>query len=476
MKAFYALFAPFALLVLALANGPQAQAQARGGMPGGIPGGPPFGSPPMGPPVGIPGGPGNMPEIGGGAVGPGGIGRGGPPMTLPEVAAERARIAAVPGLERAQAAKDAPLADAEKERAATLASQSPDVYELDANGALAVKGEVLVAGLDAPALARIETAGFRVLRKEEMPDLGLVLAAVSTGGLSAREAIAKLRRIAPGGTYELNHVMFESGGTGAGSRKSATLAEAEASAGPAIVGLIDTGVSTAIDARPQLQIVRRNFAPGPATPREHGTAVASLLARAPGPLQIYAADIFGPGGVGGTSELLVRSLNWMAERRVPVINISMVGPGNQIVGAVIENLIAHGFVIVAPVGNDGRAARPLFPASYAGVIAVSAAGADGRLLPEASRVKRVDFVAPGIATVADTAGRTVTVRGTSFAAPLVARMIADRLRAPAPAAARSAVRLLARQAVRPRDDREWYGRGLVGMARPGGSNRQSAHD
>lgn len=469
MKAFSALAAPFVLLVVACGFSLQAHAQARGGMPGGMPfGGPPIGRPDVvarGPDIG----PGVGPEVGGGAR------RGGPPSSMPDNAAERARIAAVPGLERAQVASKTPLADSEKERAAKLAGQAPEAFELDANGALAVKGEILAAGLDAAALARIEKAGFAVLRKEEMPELGLVLAAVSANGMPAAQALQKLHKIAPQGTYALNHVLFESGGKGAETRdtekRAAGSPGGSGTAAPALVGLIDTGVSGEIDARPQLRIVRRNFAPGASIARQHGTAVASLLAREPGPVDIYAADIFGAAGIGGTSEFLIHALNWMAGRRVPVINISMVGPGNQIVGAVIENLIAHGFVIVAPVGNDGPGARPLYPASYPGVIAVSGAQADGRLLPEASRVKRVDFVAPGIAAVPDPAGRIQTVRGTSFAAPLVARMIADHLGAPSPGAARDAVRFVARGAIRPKADREWYGRGLVGLSARGVAER-----
>jgi subtilisin family serine protease len=191
-----------------------------------------------------------------------------------------------------------------------------------------------------------------------------------------------------------------------------------------------------------------------------------LLARAPGVVTIYAADIFGVGPRGGTTELLVRALAWMAGERVPVINVSMVGPANALLAPIIRTMIDRGFTIVAPVGNDGAAARPLFPASYPGVIAVSAADAAGQLLPEASRVRRVDFVGPGIATVPDPAGRATTVRGTSFAAPIISRDIADQVHMPDPDAARQAIARLSRSAVRPKSGAKWFGHGMIGVAGP----------
>jgi len=131
-----------------------------------------------------------------------------------------------------------------------------------------------------------------------------------------------------------------------------------------------------------------------------------------------------------------------------VINVSLVGPANLIVAAVIKWMLERGYLIVAPVGNDGPQARPLYPAAYPGVIAVSGVTGDGRLLPEASRGSRVDFVAPGIATAPDIAGREVAVRGTSFAAPVVSRHLAAYVAAPGPGAAKNAVRRLIHETVR----------------------------
>ncbi|MDP3677123.1 MAG: S8 family serine peptidase [Novosphingobium sp.] len=386
----------------------------------------------------------------------------GMPDRLPDVT-QRAAV----GLERAEAAREQRLSKPQIDRAANAAKAAPADYELDRNGALAIRGEILATDLDAKTLARLGKAGFSVLRRDEVPDLGIALFVLSRPDMPATRALKRLRELDPDGVYELNHVFFESGRT-ASEAASPIVGGGRSGPETSVVGLIDTGVAQSATTSPQVRIVRRNFASGPGGGKPHGTAVAALLARKPGRVTIYAADVFGDGPRGGTTELLVRALGWMAQQKVPVVNVSMVGPPNRLVAAVTAQLIGRGFTIVAPVGNDGAAAKLLYPASYPGVIAVSAAGNDGRLLPEASRVKRVDFVAPGIAMVPDPLGRFSQVRGTSFAAPIVSRDLADYVTQPDPLAARRAVDRLASTASSPATDRSRFGRGLVGMPVSGG--------
>jgi subtilisin family serine protease len=84
-------------------------------------------------------------------------------------------------------------------------------------------------------------------------------------------------------------------------------------------------------------------------------------------------------------------------------------------------------VIVAAVGNDGPAAPPLYPASYDGVVGVTGVDGKHRVLIEAGRGAQVDFAALGADVPA--AGRApdqyAPVRGTSFAAPVVAALLAE---------------------------------------------------
>jgi subtilisin family serine protease len=115
----------------------------------------------------------------------------------------------------------------------------------------------------------------------------------------------------------------------------------------------------------------------------------------------------------------------MAGRGIAVITISLVGPPDGLIERAVSAAHARGIVIVAAVGNDGPAAPALYPASYPGVIAVTGVDARGRALIEAGRAAHLDFAAPGADMAAALPGRGyATVRGTSFAAPLVAARFA----------------------------------------------------
>jgi len=118
-------------------------------------------------------------------------------------------------------------------------------------------------------------------------------------------------------------------------------------------------------------------------------------------------------------------LSWAASKRPSVINISLVGPLNGPLAQAIASLRARGIQVVAAVGNDGPAAPAQYPASYPGVISVTAVDARGRAIPEASPATHLDFAAPGADMLAAFPGKGYTVvRGTSFAAPLAAARLA----------------------------------------------------
>ena len=105
-------------------------------------------------------------------------------------------------------------------------------------------------------------------------------------------------------------------------------------------------------------------------------------------------------------------------------------------------------LIVAAVGNDGPAAAPLYPASWPGVVGVGAVDGKLRLLPEGARGPQVMFVAPGadMAAAANGTSGFVPVRGTSFAAPFVAGLLAAGYQAASPDGARAAIARLASSA------------------------------
>jgi subtilisin family serine protease len=146
-----------------------------------------------------------------------------------------------------------------------------------------------------------------------------------------------------------------------------------------------------------------------------------------------------------------------------VINMSVVGPDNAVLAAVVRKVIAQSIVIVAASGNDGPGAGPLYPAAYPGVVAVTAVDAHEKVLMEASGGDYVRFAAPGADMLAASlGGKYGAVRGTSYAAPLVAGLIARLLEKERAADVEQVVQQLAASAapgVR-RDRRYAY---LVGM-------------
>ena len=161
---------------------------------------------------------------------------------------------------------------------------------------------------------------------------------------------------------------------------------------------------------------------------------------------------------------MVKALAWMAQEKAPVVNVSLVGPANASLQAVVKALAGQGTLVVAAVGNDGPAAPPLYPASYPEVVAVTGVDAKGRVLMEASRSKHLDFAAPGADMAAARPGGYAPVRGTSYAAPIVAGKLARLSTRRDPGSARAALATLAKQArdLGPRGLDKTYGHGLVG--------------
>jgi len=240
--------------------------------------------------------------------------------------------------------------------------------------------------------------------------------------MNLREAIRLVRTAAPQLQVDYDHVFEPAGGYLI--PLDATLASVAGAGNGRVVGMIDGGVAS----HPSLvgtAIEQNGFACAP-KPTGHGTAVASLLVVNQGPFRgaangakLYVADVYGGSRAAGSASAIVPALGWLASHRTQVINISLVGPQNAIVARAIDAVQRRGIQVVAAVGNDGPAAPPQYPASYAGVIAVTAVDARGRALPEAGKATHVDFAAPGADMAAALPGQGYArVRGTSFAAPL----------------------------------------------------------
>jgi hypothetical protein len=389
----------------------------------------------------------------GGALGVVAPGRAGTPEVLGEVAS-----VAAPLTHRAAASR--------------LLALHPDVLEADDRGEPIVRGEIVGLALDAAMVRRLEKAGFTVRSRETLAGLGLATVVIGAPrGAATTDALRRLRALDPDGQYDFNHVYLQSGGLGGPVVAAAGSASVAGGRGLRI-GLVDGAVATGQPVLAGSKLVQQSFAPGGSVPTAHATAVASLIAGADGDFRgaapgaaLYVADVYGSTPTGGSAQAVARGLAWLADAKVPVINISLVGPPNLLLAASIRALVARGHVVVAAVGNDGPASPPLYPAAYPGVVAVTGVDARRRVLPEAGRGTHVDFAAPGSdLAAASPGGRFVAVRGTSFAAPIAAGRLARLLSAPDPAAAGRAIAALGREAVdlgQPGPD-PVYGRGLVG--------------
>lgn len=377
------------------------------------------------------------------------------------------------------------LVDARKLRILRLLHRYPRLIEADPKGNPIVRGEVLALSPTDSALRQAIAAGFFVVRKRSLGVLGLrVLVLRAPSGTSTWQALRKLRRLDPTGTYDFNHIYTDSGvvlgraGTAGGAARPAVDGTAVAP-DKAVLGLIDGGV----DARQAVfrrDVIHRHGCGGARVPSEHGTAVASLMigrdarfaGAAPGAV-LFAANVYCGKPTGGAVDAIAAAFAWLVGKHVPVINVSLVGPPNILLQRVVQRVIARGSLIVAAVGNDGPAAPPLYPAAYPGVIGVTAVDARRRVLFEAERGPQVMFAAPGAGIdAARVPSGLAAVRGTSFASPLVAGLLALRLRHPGPAAARAAVKSLVRRAIHlgAPGRNPVYGYGLIAAglpARPG---------
>lgn len=317
------------------------------------------------------------------------------------------------------------LLDLRRLRLQELIRGNRNQLESDGNGQPVRRGVLVAIEPDPLSLQLAARAGFRVIADETDPIIGLrsVQLAVPRG-MSARDGLKRLRSAAPQIQADYDHV-FEPAGGGL-MPLNAALASVSGAGGVRVVGMIDGGVAS----HPSLAgaSIEQNGFSGSPQPTGHGTAVASLLVGSQGPFRgaavgatLYVADVYGGNRAAGSATAIVKALGWLAGHRAQVINISLVGPPNKLVERAVQLVQRRGIQLVAAVGNDGPSAPPQYPASYAGVMAVTAVDGRGKALVEAGKATHLDFAAPGADMAAAVPGKGYSrVRGTSFAAPLAA--------------------------------------------------------
>lgn len=371
------------------------------------------------------------------------------PMLLVVAATTAAAQVGVPGLpqlplplpplpgtvgDSLRTAQSLPRAELRKLRIRELLKTERDRVESGPDGQPVLRRQVGAMSPTPEALEQARAEGFTVLSDQPLEALGLRLVVLQAPeGLSTRRALKRLRELDPEGSYDYNFLYLDSGAAGGSPDWTGMTSAPVPDPPPGLrVGLIDTGVDAKHPALANAAI-RTHGCDGAPTPAFHGTAVASLLVgktagfegMLPG-ATLYAADVF-CGHAGGSLSLLAVELDWMARERVPVVNISLVGAKSVLLTTLVRAMEARGHLLVAAVGNDGPSAPPLFPAAYPEVIGVTAVDAKDRVLPEACRGEQVDFAARGSEFRAAQIGAGFNeVRGTSFATPIVAGLLAAR--------------------------------------------------
>jgi len=212
------------------------------------------------------------------------------------------------------------------------------------------------------------------------------------------------------------------------------------------VAIIDSGVDDAHPDLAQAVQARANFVDGQAfVPEVHGTAVAGLVAaRADNGIgmvgvapdaQLYALRACWEVSARQTlcnSLSLAKALSFAIERRADVINMSLSGPDDLLLGRLIDVALSHRQQVVAAV--DARAAGGGFPAAHPGVIAVADGASDASAGTWSAPARDLPTTVPG--------GGWRMVSGTSFAAGQVSGLLAVMDEAQAARPATPALRLV----------------------------------
>jgi subtilisin family serine protease len=332
------------------------------------------------------------------------------------------------------------------------------VAELDIDGNT-IEREIWVLLVPAEQIDRLQGWGFTIRSRDLLESLNAELVTVvAPADRTLAEAALELALDAPGTVVDLNHVYRVDTTSEADGPSATALSPATDEIEPGRdasgvtpagsprtlgVGIIDSAVDSTHEALRDALILARDFVRVDASrPVAHGTAIASLLVGRSSTLaghvadgRLYAASVFFEDGGGEPAALttgLVAALAWMVEQRVPVVNMSLSGPPNRALEAAVARAVERGTVVVAAVGNNGPAGRPLYPAAYETVVGVTAVDARQRVYRHAGRGPHVMFAAPGVRIrVARAGGGYGNESGTSIAAPHVAAVIARALNASA---------------------------------------------
>lgn len=300
-----------------------------------------------------------------------------------------------------------------------------------------------IALLTPEQLPTLRAANVQILSQRPLSSSGLILVRVIVSDQDNIPGRAEALLRSLGATSaDRNHIYNERSGPSPDETPDEAPTPApqgNGGTGKVTIGLIDTALVKKHPALTRANIAERDFVESSnARPTAHGTAIASLLVgrerehRGIVPdARLVAASVFyqgESGATGATTSALIAALDWMSAENVKVVNMSLAGPPNQVLGQMIDTVTKRGMIVVAAVGNDGPSARPLYPAAFEPVVAVTAVDRRKNVYRWANQGPQVDFAAWGVSTpVALPKGGYGEETGTSFAAPIVAAAIAQQI-------------------------------------------------
>lgn len=171
----------------------------------------------------------------------------------------------------------------------------------------------------------------------------------------------------------------------------------------------------------------------PVADAKHGTSIIGVIAGqdgfqglAPG-AQILHARAFEQGK--SNIDAILTALDWSAEQNAQIINMSFVGPRNELFERAIKAAHERGIVLIAAAGNNGPTAPPAFPAAFKQVIAVTATDEKNALFTMANVGPYVRISAPGVGVMAPIPGGGFDlIDGTSIATAVYTGALANLMR------------------------------------------------
>lgn len=146
----------------------------------------------------------------------------------------------------------------------------------------------------------------------------------------------------------------------------------------------------------------------------HGTHVAGTIAAADNGVgivgvaphaRLWVAKVLDGSG-SGTSESLIKALDWTLERKREsggrwIVNLSLGSPvSSPLEREAVARLIDEGVIVVAASGNSPNFPAPVaYPGAYPGVIAVGAVDSSSVIADFSNRGPEIDFAAPGVSVI-----------------------------------------------------------------------------